>query len=250
VRYVGGKARIAKWIRDHVLAVADEYRGMRLTYVEPFVGSGAVLEQVIRARRFERYIANDIQPDLIRMWYALSREGWQPPEYVEQEIYKELQSSNVPSALRGYAGFACSYGGKFFGGREYRAKRTAPYSSDEWDGSPGGGGQDTERRGVLRAARYFSRVEFKNTDYQNLTIPPGSIIYCDPPYAGTTGYDCGTFDHTRFWYTADTWIQNGAIVFVSEYDGPWPVIDEHPRQSILGRLSKDRRNEKLFMRRP
>ena len=41
MRYVGGKARIAKWIRDHVLAVADEYRGVALTYVEPFVGSGA-----------------------------------------------------------------------------------------------------------------------------------------------------------------------------------------------------------------
>lgn len=43
MRYVRGKARIAKWIRDHINAVADEYRGVALTYVEPFVGSGAVL---------------------------------------------------------------------------------------------------------------------------------------------------------------------------------------------------------------
>ena len=59
MRYVEGKARIAKWIRDHILAVADEYRGVPLTYVEPFVGSGAVLEQIVRTKRFARHIAND-----------------------------------------------------------------------------------------------------------------------------------------------------------------------------------------------
>ena len=53
MRYVGGKARIAKWIRDHISAVADEYRGVPLTYVEPFVGSGAVLEQIVKTKKTE-----------------------------------------------------------------------------------------------------------------------------------------------------------------------------------------------------
>lgn len=252
MRYVGGKARIAKWINGHIRDIADEYRGMKLTYVEPFVGSGAVLEQVVKTRRFARHVANDIHPDLIRMWYALSREGWKPPEYVDEEMYREVRNSRDPSALRGYAGFACSYGGKFFGGREYRAGRTAPYSSDEWDGSPGGGGQDTERRRVLQTSQVFRNapIDFRCTDYQELVIPPGSIVYCDPPYVGTTGYSNGKFDHDRFWSIADRWVANGAIVFVSEYEGPWPVIDEHPRHSVLGRLFGDRRMEKLFLRKP
>ena len=121
MRYVGGKARIAKWIRNHVIDVADEYRGMELTYVEPFVGSAAVLTEVVRKSRgrFSRFIANDIQPDLIRMWSALM-DGWVPPEYVSREEHRELKNSRVPSALRGYAGFCCSVGGNFFSGHESR----------------------------------------------------------------------------------------------------------------------------------
>jgi DNA adenine methylase len=241
VRYVGGKARIAKWIRDHVLAVADKYRGVDLTYVEPFVGSGAVLEQIVKTRRFARHIANDIHPDLIRMWHALSREGWSPPLYLDKEEYKALQNSRVSSALRGYAGFACSFGGKFFGGHEKRVGR----GRNKCDG------QGIERSHVLRAARLLRGVELKNADYSDLVIPPYSIVYCDPPYAETQGYDSGDFDHRRFWTTMNQWVKDGAIVLVSEYDGPWPVHDELGRQSVLAHtMGGDRRVERLFMRRP
>lgn len=243
MRYVGGKARIAKWIRNHIVEVADEYRGINLTYVEPFVGSGAVLEQVARSQRFSRLIANDIHPDLIRMWYAISREGWTPPEYVDVEEHRALKNSRVPSALRGYAGFCCSFGGNFFSGHESRNGNNI--------------GQVTERHSVCRRGSVIRRadVELRNTDYGELQIPPGSIVYCDPPYADTTGYDCGDFDHGRFWNTMGKWVTGGAIVFVSEYQGPsdWPVVDEHPRLSILGTGTgqrNDRRTERLFMRRP
>ena len=251
MRYVGGKARIAKWIRNHVIDVADEYRGMELTYVEPFVGSAAVLTEVVRKSRgrFSRFVANDIQPDLIRMWSALM-DGWIPPEYVSREEHKELKNSKVPSALRGYAGFCCSFGGNFFSGHESREGTIR-------DGSPPRGSQTTERRTVARTGRILRRagVKLQNTDYAELQLPPGSIVYCDPPYIGTTGYDCGDFDHDRFWKTMTRWVESGAIVFVSEYEGPpdWPVVDEHPRLSVLGTGTgqrNDRRNEKLFMRRP
>ncbi len=239
MRYVGGKARIAKWIRDHILAVADEYRGVALTYVEPFVGSGAVLEQVVRSGRFRRHIANDIHPDLIRMWHALSREGWEPPVYVTKEDYRELQSSSqTPSPLRGYAGFCTAFGGKWMGWLEQRVPQ-----------------QQGERLSVLRRARVLRGVEWKNVDYAEIVLQSASVVYCDPPYIGTTGYDCGDFDHERFWSTMDQWVAGGAIVFVSEYRGPphWLIADEIQRLSILGTRSGQRddvRTEKLFMRRP
>jgi DNA adenine methylase len=247
MRYVGGKARIARWIRDHIVSVADEYRGIDLTYVEPFVGSGAVLERVVRSRRFSRHIASDVHPDLIRMWHALSREGWRPPEYVDLNEYRSLQNSGVSSALRGYAGFACSYGGKFFGGHEYRRKRS---ESPNRDGSPGGGGQDTERRNVIRIGKTIGGVELRCSDYEELRIPVRSIVYCDPPYLETSGYDCGDFDHERFWRVADKWVAHGAIVFVSEYRGPWQILDEHQRQAVLGHSVGDRRTERLYLKRP
>lgn len=236
MRYVGGKARIAKWIRDHVVAIADEYRGMSLTYVEPFVGSGAVLEKV--APQFEKIIANDVHPDLIRMWHALCREDWEPPQYMHEREYQELQSSVVPSALRGYAGFCLSFGGKWMAGFESRIPS-----------------QHGERLSVLRRARRLRHVQWHNTDYAELCIPPGSIVYCDPPYINTQGYANGDFDHLRFWSIADQWVEQGAIVFVSEYTAPphWPIIDEHPRSSVLGASTgqkDDKRVERLFLRRP
>jgi DNA adenine methylase len=234
---VGGKAKIAKWIRNHILEIADEYRGMRLTYVEPFMGSGAVLEQIVKTGRFARFIANDIHPDLIRMWYALSRENWKPPIYIDKNEHQRLKNSRVSSALRGYAGFCCSFGGSFFTGYEYRFKETR-------------GSQDIERRSVLRIGPTFRDVELNNVDYAELTIPPGSIIYCDPPYIGTTGYSNGDFDHVRFWKTVDGWVSTGSIVLVSEYQGPWPVLDEITIHSKLAHSFGDRRLERLFMRRP
>ena len=50
-------------------------------------------------------------------------------------------------------------------------------------------------------------------------LPPNSIVYCDPPYEGTTKY-ANDFDHNLFW----NWVRNiskqGHTVFVSEYNAP------------------------------
>ena len=240
MRYVGGKTLIAGWVRDHIMAVADQYRGMSLTYVEPFVGSGAVLVRV--APRFVgKIVANDIHPDLIRMWHAVTYEGWEPPGWMGETEYKELRNSGVSTPLRGFAGFCFSFGGKWMSGFERRASA-----------------QRSERTSVLRRASIFRRrnVEWKNTDFADLVIPPQSIVYCDPPYINT-GEDCYAerfFNHVRFWSVMDSWVAQGAIVFVSEYSGPphWPVIDEYTRPSVLGASTGqlgDMRVEKLYMRR-
>jgi DNA adenine methylase len=212
---------------------------MNLTYVEPFVGGGNTLERVVKTRKFIRVIANDIHPDLMRMWFALSREGWIPPAYVDKKEHERLKNSGVSSALRGYVGFCCSYRGAFFAGHQDKM----------W--GEGKGGQRIERQNIIRTAQVFRDVEFQNTDYAELCIPPGSIVYCDPPYLGTTGYSSGEFDHKRFWNTMDKWVDGGAIVLVSEYDGPWLIHDEIETYSSLAHTSlNDRRIERLFIRRP
>jgi len=201
-----------------------------------------VLEQVVKSRRFSRIIANDAHPDLIRMWYALSREGWIPPKWVSKEEHTRLKNSRVPSALRGYAGFCCSFGGHFFSTHEHRL------------GKRGNGversGQDGEWRSVTRRSKAFRNVELRNIDYEEILIPPASIVYCDPPYIGTTGYSVGEFDHRRFWNTMDQWVERGAIVFVSESVGPWPVLDQITIHSILAHSFGDKHRECLFLKRP
>lgn len=56
--------------------------------------------------------------------------------------------------------------------------------------------------------------------YLELEIPSNSIIYCDPPYKGTTSYKTEKFNHVKFWQWCRDKVKNGHIVFISEYNAP------------------------------
>lgn len=60
-------------------------------------------------------IANDIHPELIIMWRALQK-GWIPPSLVSEEDYVKAKAGEGFPFLRGFIGFGCSFGGKWFGG--------------------------------------------------------------------------------------------------------------------------------------
>jgi len=67
----------------------------------------------------------------------------------------------------------------------------------------------------------FKNTVFECKDYDNLN-PRDMLIYCDPPYFGTTQYSrqvVGDFDHNRFWGVVRKWSSNN-VVMVSEYIAP------------------------------
>src|ERR1700750_2056717 len=105
---MGGKTRIAKDLARAMLASTSE----RDVYVEPFVGAGSVAAEMVPF--FDGAILSDASPDLIAMWQALQN-GWEPPENVTLEEYEAQRHAPV-SALRGFVGYGCSFGGKWFGG--------------------------------------------------------------------------------------------------------------------------------------
>lgn len=95
-------------------------------------------------------------------------------------------------------------------------------------------------------------------DYRDCTpdIDANTVVYCDPPYAGTTGYK-GTdpFDHVEFWNTCRVWADAGAAVFVSEYSCPDEVgecVWERPQTDGLRKRggTKTQSVEKLFQIHP
>ncbi len=62
-------------------------------------------------------------------------------------------------------------------------------------------------------------VKYSQTSYDELVIPDGAVVYCDPPYKGTKRYKNRTFDHERFYdWCVET--AKRARVFISEYDMP------------------------------
>ena len=71
------------------------------------------------------------------------------------------------------------------------------------------GGADTARLQRLQAS-------FKS--YEDVEILSNSIVYCDPPYRGTRGYEgVGKFDHDRFYRWCE---RQEALVLISEYAMP------------------------------
>lgn len=66
----------------------------------------------------------------------------------------------------------------------------------------------------LRQLEQLQGLEFYNLSYEQIPIKENSIIYCDPPYAGTAKYD-KTFDHKSFFDWADS---QSSPVFISEYN--------------------------------
>lgn len=68
----------------------------------------------------------------------------------------------------------------------------------------------------LQGLQSLEKLQVSRNDYTDVTIPPGATVYCDPPYANTTGY-IDDFDHEQFY----DWLRSMELpVFVSEYSMP------------------------------
>ena len=85
---------------------------------------------------------------------------------------------------------------------------------------------------------------------QNLKIPPNSLIYCDPPYQGTTNYK-NAFNHEEFWEWCRNKTKEGHTVFISEYNAPRDFMCLWEKE-IVSSLTKNTGSkkgvEKLFRR--
>jgi len=202
MKYMGSKARFAK----EILPIILKDRKPEQWYVEPFAGGMNTVSEVGGNR-----IANDANEYLIAMWEALVWDGWVPSPVSKKE-YDDIRNNTYqsPKHIVGWAGFNCSYSGKFFGGYAGKTKTKVGTVRDY---------QAEALNNVTKQVPKMAGVVFDNKDYRDLHLPPNSIIYCDPPYKGTTDY--GTrFDHDSFWEWVRFVSRKGHTVFVSEYSAP------------------------------
>lgn len=240
MRYVGGKYRIATRLAPLIDTARIHTRAT--AYVEPFLGGAATF--TLNAPRFRHAIGADVVPDLVAMWTA-ARDGWVPPADLDEATYAALRDAE-PSALRGFAGFGCSFGGKWFGGYA-RARIVAGKTLADPDAYNEAASSSAR---IVRQARGVPAAEYVLADYRDLAIPPGAVVYADPPYAGTTGYGAaGAFDPAEFWHVAQGWAQAGAAVLVSEHaaPAPWVEVWSHALPDFLsGANTAGARVERLF----
>jgi DNA adenine methylase len=226
MQYMGGKNRIAK----KIVAELRKYYIDGMTYIEPFVGGANVIAHVDFT---DRRIAGDIDPQLIRMWEAVSN-GWTPPLSLDEETYKRLKLEQPDDPVTGFAKYGCSFGGKAWGGYA-RNTNKRNYSG-------------TAYRMVNKKASGLKDVSWYIGLYTDAPVTSNCLVYCDPPYAGTTDYKTN-FDHTAFWNVIRDWSKDN-VVLVSEYNAPddFEAVWTLERKTNLRDTDNKRINatEKLF----
>ncbi len=212
---MGGKTRIAK----QIAAVIDEHRQPGQLVWDEFCGG---LSVSVALSKKGPVLASDACVPLIALYKAV-QEGWDPPTEVSRETYMAAKLLPDSDPMKAFCGFGCSFAGKWFGGY---AKCTRP---DRIKGYAAG------TRKSLLSTKFVGSI--KQIDFlEFIPEPTNCIIYCDPPYAGTTGYDSSDkFDYCKFVRRVEQWSEF-TDVFVSEYDFRLGhVVFEKPQVTTVSR---------------
>ena len=228
---MGSKRRMAHKLKP----ILELHRTKNQTYIEPFIGGANMFEHMANPR-----IGADLNQYVVKALTAIRDEPQNVPKN-NTEYTKEMHDynrkhldelSNVELLLL----FDCSFGGKFADvyarcelGRDY---------------------VDITHRNSIKQSNKLKNSIILNSSYDNLDIPPNSIIYCDPPYKGTTSYNkVDSFDHDKFWNWCDEKINEGHLVYVSEYQAPshWKCILTHIQTTTTAQAKYKQATEKLFV---
>lgn len=228
MKYMGSKNRIAKEILPIILKDRKENQ----YYIEPFVGGANIIDKVDGNK-----IGADTNRYLIALYKKL-QDGWIPPKNVTKEEFLDMKNNpeKYEEHLLGYVGFQLSFGAMWFSSyrRDNQGKRN--YSLEAYNN-------------VMKQLKDIKDVIFFWCSYEQIDYPANSIIYCDPPYKDTAGYDAvDSFDHDKFW----NWVRNmtnaGHKVFVSEYNAPDDFKCIWEKELSCNISSKYKKNtEKLFV---
>jgi len=235
MKYMGSKNRIAK----HLLPIILKDRKEGQWYVEPFVGGANMIDKVEGNRigaDFNNYVIEALK---------LIRDGYTPKnnsEFTEADYAKaagRYRDGLMLSQLECYALIAFSFGAKWLGGWS-RGKNSKgdhrDYVSEQHKASE-------KQRPLLQG------LELISSSYGKLDIPPQSIVYCDPPYQGTTGYK-DKFNHDDFWQWCRDKAKEGHNVFISEYNAPDDFVcvwQQELNVSVAKNGKHKKATEKLFV---
>ena len=204
IKYVGSKNRISKYIVPIIQKCIDE-NNIKI-YYEPFVGGANMIDKI----KCENRIGNDIHKELIAMWNELQK-GWVPPSHITEEEYISVRDNKekYPDYYVGYVGYHATFGSKYFAGyaRSFKADGVTPRDQS-----------NEAYRNTMKQVPSIKDVLFTHEDYKEHKIK-NAVIYCDPPYQGTTKYETETFNYDEFWnwcrrMSKENWL------FVSEYNAP------------------------------
>jgi DNA adenine methylase len=227
--YLGGKSKCS----EHIIEILNDEKYNDMNYIEPFVGYCHILRRV---KNKKTYTASDNNKYLIALLkhnqenpnshYSITKE--------EHTIYKTNPDLDILKTA--YAGFCYSYNGIFLGSYvNIKGKRVYPEERKRYYDS-------------LYNNPVIKKTSFSCCDYTEYNNVKNALIYCDPPYQGTTEYH-SSFDSTLFWEWVRRMSKNN-VVYVSEYTAPEDfecVSEKEKYNSFNGKGCNVKRKEKLWI---
>ena len=242
MKYMGSKARIAKYILPIIL----ENRKEGQYYVEPFCGGCNMIDRVGGMR-----LAADNNKYLIALFEGL-QEGRKHTKEIPRELYNRARSEyNAGTEIEfslfeiAWIGYMASANGRFYEGGYSGTSKTKIGTERNYI--------EESIKGIEKQIPLLSGTHFQCSDYTDLEIPLGSIVYCDIPYKGTKQYATSkNFNHSKFWNWAREKSKQNTL-FVSEYSAPddfeciWEMEVKSSLSANAGFGGNKNSIEKLFM---
>lgn len=265
--YKGSKNKIAKRIIE-ALPSAE-------TFVDVFAGGCAITHAALLSGKYKRIIANDIDVK-IPMLFKNAINGNLPADYdrfVSRDEFNQLKDSDAIVACcwsfgnnkESYLWNEDTSGAKELAFKMVKCsdeKRRLSYYKDFilyiQNKDKGRIFKGLERLQRLESLEKLQRLESLETnqdvevlgfDFKSLDIPQNALVYCDPPYAGTSKYNGVDFDSDRFWEWARE-VSKQNLLAVSEYKAPddfVPILEISKTCSFSRTNNAKKTIEKLFV---
>lgn len=209
MRYLGSKARIIK----QLIPIITEHLNGENEFVDAFMGGANVISNIDYHNKVG--IEYSVYPWAI--WNDISMFGvdWIPQAFDEEDYYDVKKSykdkdGRYKQSMIGYVGNCLSYGSKWWGGfAKFNPKKNEDHVKEAYNGI----------KKQYENFKYIETTRFVHASYNEYDYKPNSVIYCDPPYQSTIGYE-SSFDHDKFWNWVREMSNKGHHVYVSEYSAP------------------------------
>jgi DNA adenine methylase len=231
---MGSKARVSKEVSKIINKTIQELKTN--IYIEPFVGGANMIEHI----ECEIKYGYDTNNYLIEFFKALQQK-WNPLDNIDmtKELYNDIKDNKdkYQPCIVALAGFCATYNAKWFGGYAGIVKTKIGTERNYYNEAV---------RNVLKQINKLKDVKFETKNYNDLDMH-NAVIYCDPPYEGTTKYK-DDFNHQEYW----EWVRERSkdnMVFCSEYNAPDDFICIWSKEltTTLDKSSRKKDIERLFI---